>query len=245
MLRLFPPYHIIIIIFAGLFLELLLLSNHVGCYIYLWAEILAGYKAVSVPSEEDKKSQRSLYAQLEAVADMKFTYVATCQIYGNQKRSGDRRATDILNLLVKYVLIWQTAFYLFWISCCWVGLIEDFDTVYLWYSNPSLRVAYIDEVEETENGTGKVQKVYYSVLIKAVDDMDQVCILWTLNRIKMFLYCDTKHWQFGVFEQEIYRIKLPGAVKIGEGKPENQNHAIIFTRGEALQAIDMNQVTIR
>lgn len=43
--------------------------------------------------------------------------------------------------------------------------------------------------------------------------------------------------------QEIYRIKLPGPpAKIGEGKPENQNHAIIFTRGEALQAIDMNQV---
>lgn len=40
----------------------------------------------------------------------------------------------------------------------------------------------------------------------------------------------------------IYRIKLPGPLDIGEGKPENQNHAIIFTRGEALQTIDMNQV---
>lgn len=68
---------------------------------YLYAEILEGYKAVTVPSEEDKKSQRSLYAQLEAVADMKFTYVATCQNYGNQKRNGDRHATDILNLMVK------------------------------------------------------------------------------------------------------------------------------------------------
>ncbi|OVA15866.1 Glycosyl transferase [Macleaya cordata] len=142
------------------------------------SEILEGYKAVTVPSEEEKKSQRSLYAQLEAVADMKFTYVATCQNYGNQKRSGDRRATDILNLMV---------------------------------NNPSLRVAYIDEVEESEGG--RVQKVYYSVLIKAVDNLDQ----------------------------EIYRIKLPGSAKIGEGKPENQNHAIIFTRGEALQTIDMNQ----
>lgn len=44
--------------------------------------------------------------------------------------------------------------------------------------------------------------------------------------------------------QEIYRIKLPGQPRIGEGKPENQNHAIIFTRGEALQTIDMNQVGI-
>ncbi|KAI4345089.1 hypothetical protein L6164_012253 [Bauhinia variegata] len=141
-------------------------------------EILEGYKAITSPSEEDKKSQRSLYASLEAVADMKFTYVATCQIYGNQKRSGDRRATDILNLMV---------------------------------NNPSLRVAYIDEVEEREGG--RVQKVYYSVLIKAVDNLDQ----------------------------EIYRIKLPGPAKLGEGKPENQNHAIIFTRGDALQTIDMNQ----
>lgn len=140
-------------------------------------EILQGYKAITIPSEEDKKA-RSLSAQSEAMADMKFTYVATCQIYGNQKRSGDRRATDILNLMV---------------------------------NNPALRVAYIDEVEEREGG--KVQKVYYSVLAKAVDNLDQ----------------------------EIYRIKLPGSAKIGEGKPENQNHAIVFTRGEALQTIDMNQ----
>jgi len=42
-------------------------------------------------------------------------------------------------------------------------------------------------------------------------------------------------------EVEIYRIRLPGSIKIGEGKPENQNHAIIFTRGDAVQTIDMNQ----
>lgn len=43
-------------------------------------------------------------------------------------------------------------------------------------------------------------------------------------------------------EVEIYRIQLPGRLKLGEGKPENQNHAIIFTRGEGVQTIDMNQV---
>jgi len=42
--------------------------------------------------------------------------------------------------------------------------------------------------------------------------------------------------------QEIYSIRLPGNPKLGEGKPENQNHAIVFTRGEAIQTIDMNQV---
>lgn len=43
--------------------------------------------------------------------------------------------------------------------------------------------------------------------------------------------------------QEIYSIKLPGNPKLGEGKPENQNHAVVFTRGNAVQTIDMNQVS--
>lgn len=47
---------------------------------------------------------------------------------------------------------------------------------------------------------------------------------------------------YAFYSQEIYRIKLPGPAILGEGKPENQNHAIIFTRGEGLQTIDMNQV---
>ena len=51
--------------------------------------------------------------------------------------------------------------------------------------------------------------------------------------MRYVLFCPVK---------EIYRIKLPGPAKLGEGKPENQNHAIIFTRGEALRTIDMNQV---
>ncbi|OMO49645.1 Glycosyl transferase, family 48 [Corchorus capsularis] len=119
----------------------------------------------------------------QALADMKFTYVVSCQVYGAQKKSPDPRDRscylNILNLMLTY---------------------------------PSLRVAYIDEREETVNG--RSQKVYYSVLLKGGEKLDE----------------------------EIYRIRLPGPpTEIGEGKPENQNHAIIFTRGEALQTIDMNQ----
>ena len=40
---------------------------------------------------------------------------------------------------------------------------------------------------------------------------------------------------------EVYRVELPGDPIVGEGKPENQNHAIIFSRGQMLQSIDMNQ----
>eukprot|EP00239_Pterosperma_sp_CCMP1384_P008580 CAMPEP_0197857878 /NCGR_PEP_ID=MMETSP1438-20131217/31299_1 /TAXON_ID=1461541 /ORGANISM="Pterosperma sp., Strain CCMP1384" /LENGTH=305 /DNA_ID=CAMNT_0043473869 /DNA_START=18 /DNA_END=931 /DNA_ORIENTATION=- len=39
----------------------------------------------------------------------------------------------------------------------------------------------------------------------------------------------------------IYKVKLPGNPILGEGKPENQNHAIIFSRGEYVMTLDMNQ----
>ncbi|KAJ0051718.1 hypothetical protein Pint_01407 [Pistacia integerrima] len=141
------------------------------------SEIPGGYRTLESSGDDEK-------AFAQALADMKFTYVVSCQVYGAQKKSVDDPRdrscySNILNLMLTY---------------------------------PSLRVAYIDEREETVNG--KSQKFYYSVLLKGGDK----------------------------FDEEIYRIKLPGPpTEIGEGKPENQNHAIIFTRGEALQTIDMNQ----
>ncbi|KAL9175691.1 hypothetical protein ABFS82_02G128300 [Erythranthe guttata] len=163
-------------------------------------DLMKGYKAAAeMNTDEQVKIEGSLLTQCQAVADMKFTYVVSCQQYGIQKRSGDRRATDILRLMTKY---------------------------------PSVRVAYVDEVEEVEErgrdknrdtAVKKVEKVYYSALVKAapksVDSSEP----------------DQK------LDQVIYRIKLPGPAILGEGKPENQNHAIIFTRGEGLQTIDMNQ----
>ncbi|KAI0244064.1 1,3-beta-D-glucan synthase [Massospora cicadina] len=38
-----------------------------------------------------------------------------------------------------------------------------------------------------------------------------------------------------------YRIRIPGNPILGDGKSDNQNHAVIFTRGEYLQVIDANQ----
>ncbi|XP_072986572.1 callose synthase 3-like [Typha latifolia] len=153
-------------------------------------DLMEGYKAAELMSEEHSKLERSLWAQCQAVADMKFTYVVSCQQYGIQKRSGDPRAQDILKLMAKY---------------------------------PSLRVTYIDEVEEPTKDK-KIEKVYYSALVK-------VALPNTDNPAE----------QVQNLDQVIYRIKLPGRAILGEGKPENQNHAIIFTRGEGLQTIDMNQ----
>jgi len=38
-----------------------------------------------------------------------------------------------------------------------------------------------------------------------------------------------------------FRIELPGNPILGDGKSDNQNHAIVFYRGEYLQLIDANQ----
>ncbi|KAL0418553.1 UNVERIFIED_CONTAM: Callose synthase 3 [Sesamum radiatum] len=154
-------------------------------------DLMEGYKAIEL-NEDQMKGERSLWTQCQAVSDMKFTYVVSCQLYGIQKRSGDPRAQDILRLMTTY---------------------------------PSLRVAYIDEVEEPSKDRSKKvnDKVYYSTLVKAA--------LPKSNSSEPGQNLD----------QVIYRIKLPGPAILGEGKPENQNHAIIFTRGEGLQTIDMNQ----
>ncbi|WVZ18445.1 hypothetical protein V8G54_005767 [Vigna mungo] len=119
-----------------------------------------------------------LSRESRAQADLKFTYVVSCQIYGLQKQRKAAEAADIALLLQR---------------------------------NEALRVAFIHSDEPSDANSSKV---FYSKLVKA---------------------------DINGKDQEIYSIKLPGDPKLGEGKPENQNHAIIFTRGEAVQTIDMNQ----
>ncbi|KAL2323845.1 hypothetical protein Fmac_022903 [Flemingia macrophylla] len=120
-----------------------------------------------------------LFPEARAQADLKFTYVVTCQIYGKQKEEQKPEAADIALLMQR---------------------------------NEALRVAFIEDVETLKEG--KVNTEYYSKLVKA---------------------------DINGKDKEIYSVKLPGNPKLGEGKPENQNHAIIFTRGSAVQTIDMNQ----
>lgn len=70
------------------------------CFHLLHSEIFEGYN--DTEREHDKKnSQHSLSAQLDAFADMKFTYVISCQMYGAKKSSGDLRGQDILDLMIK------------------------------------------------------------------------------------------------------------------------------------------------
>ncbi|GAV74732.1 Glucan_synthase domain-containing protein/FKS1_dom1 domain-containing protein [Cephalotus follicularis] len=142
--------------------------------------MLAGDMEAALPSNDAADTKGfELSPEARAQADLKFTYVVTCQIYGKQKEDQKPEAADIAMLMQRY---------------------------------EALRVAFIDNVETMKDG--KVQTEFYSKLVKG---------------------------DINGKDKEIYSIKLPGNPKLGEGKPENQNHAIIFTRGNAVQTIDMNQ----
>lgn len=63
---------------------------------------MRGYKAAEANNEDQIQNDRSLMAQCQAVSDMKFTYVVSCQQYGIQKRNERSKAQDILRLMIKY-----------------------------------------------------------------------------------------------------------------------------------------------
>lgn len=80
----------------------------------------------------------------------------------------------------------------------------------------SLKIAFIDEEE------GASGKRYFAALI------DRSCR--TVQKPGRLMAREPK-----------YRIELPGFPILGHGKSDNQNCAVIFSRGEVLQMIDCNQ----
>lgn len=64
------------------------------------ADILQGYEAI-------ERGNETLFAQLDALTDMKFTYVVTWQMYGTCKSTGDPRAQDMLDLMNRYITIYR------------------------------------------------------------------------------------------------------------------------------------------
>ena len=100
---------------------------------------------------------------------------------------------------------------------------------------PNLRVAYID----AHRANAIEATSFYSVLVKGEYKADTPQA--TTNDGKPPTAATPAASKTKLRVKEVFRVKLPGNPILGEGKPENQNHAIIFTRGRYLQAIDMNQ----
>ncbi|KAG8700287.1 1,3-beta-D-glucan synthase [Ceratobasidium sp. 395] len=93
--------------------------------------------------------------------------------------------------------------------------VEQENAEFLLRAYPDLQIAYLDE----EPGKDGAEPKVYSVLIDGHSELNP----------------ETKK------RQPKFRIELPGNPIIGDGKSDNQNHAVIFHRGEYLQLVDANQ----
>ncbi|EJF65840.1 1,3-beta-glucan synthase [Dichomitus squalens] len=80
---------------------------------------------------------------------------------------------------------------------------------------PDLQIAYLDEEPAPSGGDPRL----FSTLIDGHSEIDE---------------------QTGKRKPK-FRVELPGNPILGDGKSDNQNHAIVFYRGEFLQLIDANQ----
>ena len=89
--------------------------------------------------------------------------------------------------------------------------LEDMEE--MWAEMPALTVAYI-----AQEADGDGQPRFFSCLT------DGRCALGADGR-----------------REPRFRVELPGQPILGNGKSDNQNHAIIFSRGNIIQAIDANQ----
>ncbi|CCO32615.1 1,3-beta-glucan synthase [Rhizoctonia solani AG-1 IB] len=93
--------------------------------------------------------------------------------------------------------------------------VEQENAEFLLRAYPDLQIAYLDEEPAKEGSEPRV----FSSLIDGHSELNPE----TKKRTPKF------------------RIELPGNPIIGDGKSDNQNHAVIFHRGEYLQVVDANQ----
>ncbi|EGV62195.1 1,3-beta-glucan synthase component [Yamadazyma tenuis ATCC 10573] len=88
------------------------------------------------------------------------------------------------------------------------------NTEFLLRAYPELEIAYLREEEDPTTH----ETLYFSVLIDGSSPIMP-----------------------SGFRKPKYKIQLPGNPILGDGKSDNQNHAIIFCRGEYIQLVDANQ----
>lgn len=92
---------------------------------------------------------------------------------------------------------------------------EQENAEFLLRAYPDLQIAYLDEEPGAKGSDPRI----FSTLIDGHSEFDEK----TGRRKPKF------------------RIELPGNPILGDGKSDNQNHAVVFYRGEYLQLIDANQ----
>lgn len=70
-------------------------------FVVSFAAIFGGFRTFETSEEEQKAN----LDRAQALADLKFTYVVSCQIYGAQKKSNDIRDQSCYNNILKLMLV--------------------------------------------------------------------------------------------------------------------------------------------
>ncbi|KAJ3352871.1 hypothetical protein GGF32_003535 [Allomyces javanicus] len=95
----------------------------------------------------------------------------------------------------------------------------DVDAVRAQFPHCTLRIAYVEHVDDR----------WFACLLVHPSDAE----VPDRDRVSDTAAAAASH--------RLYRIELPGAPTLGDGKADNQNTALMFQRGEVLQLIDANQ----
>ncbi|GLC72072.1 hypothetical protein PLESTF_001201000 [Pleodorina starrii] len=162
-------------------------------------------------------NRRDHAAVVEDVVGAKFTHVVASQLYGTNRRS--------LNLRER------------WLAESTDVLLQAF---------PCMRVSYIDTVLSAADEEAGAALPAAGSAAPPPPPHHQYAVLIRGRRGAAAAAAVAGGGSDGRTE-ELYRVRLPynryskRGIILGEGKPENQNHAAIFCFGEALQTIDMNQ----
>lgn len=90
---------------------------------------------------------------------------------------------------------------------------ERNDVIALLQQFPNLSLVYVEEIK----GSNGEESTFYSTLL------DSTCV------------------ENGTYQEPRLRVRISGNPILGDGKSDNQNHSLIYYRGEYIQLIDSNQ----
>ncbi len=193
--------------------------------------------------QQQQQQQQSLAQQLTPrdIGWMKFNYVVACQVYGKQRKELDPKAADIDYLLMKHpnlrvAYIDQQRVLKKDPVTGKVSTEEQFFSVLI-RARPSPTTA----AATAATGTGAAGVAAGASGVGLSTSPHVAAGSSAVSPSVVAAAAAAAPGSGNVVIEEVFRVRLPGDPVLGEGKPENQNHAIIFTRGERIQAIDMNQ----
>jgi hypothetical protein len=198
----------------------------------------------------------------ERQAHLKYGYVVSCQIYGSWDENNElKKGIDILmkafpHLRIAYVNEeddpqWRR-----------IGVAVNFKNLEGEVKEELETRAPEDQKGEIvgHRGEGTAEERVYKVKVEGLKDVGYGPSIVSLKGSQLTAANaeDKKYYSYLVRWSrrqnkvvKCYRIEQPcnrggkgnwgPAWLVGEGKPENQNHAIVFTRGQYLQTLDMNQ----